>query len=146
MSVEQILPAETLIQQYPPELHIYNGGNNLVLLTGNANIPLAEAVAARIGCTLDEPVSYFSNGESHVAIKENLRKRHVVIVQSGYPNPPLQKTDTEFMVDAARRGSADKIDVVYTHYPWQREDQKHRSRSSISASVVSSILQHLGAS
>lgn len=135
---------ELLRNKMPKEIHAFNGGD-LVMLSGNSNIPLAESVAAQIGFTIDEPVSYFKNGESHVAIEQNLRAKDVVIIQSGFPNPPLQKTDTEFMVDAARRGSARNITVAYTCFPYQREDQKHTSRSSIEASVTAQMLEFMGA-
>ena len=59
--------------------------NGFVLLTGTANLKLAQDVAKILGKNVDETVSVFADGEKRIVIPENLRKRDVFIIQPTCP-------------------------------------------------------------
>ena len=53
------------------------------LFCGTSNIPLAQAIAKVLDLTLgDVSISKFSDGELHIAFKENIRNEDVFIIQS----------------------------------------------------------------
>ncbi len=54
----------------------------LKIISGNANRPLSEEIAKRVGTKLcDAEVTRFSDGERRVRIKENVRGRDCFIIQ-----------------------------------------------------------------
>ena len=118
--------------------------NDYILLTGRANPNLARAVGKRLKKKVDEPISVFSDGETRVAIAQNMRRRHVFIIQP--TSPPVNDHIMELilMADAARRGSASEIIAVIPYFGYSRQDRKEKSRVPISASVIASLLEHAG--
>jgi phosphoribosylpyrophosphate synthetase len=55
---------------------------NLLVFTGNANRPLAEAVCKELGIRLGKAqVGRFSDGEVQVEIEENVRRQEVFVMQ-----------------------------------------------------------------
>ena len=54
----------------------------LLVFTGNANRPLAEAVCKELGIRLGKAqVGTFSDGEVQVEIEENVRRQEVFVIQ-----------------------------------------------------------------
>lgn len=114
--------------------------NGYILLTGRANPKLAFDTAKILEHTLYEPITIFSDGEIRVRIPENLRRRHVFIIQP--TSTPVNDSIMEvmFMVDAARRSSASEITVVTPYFGYSRQDRKEMPRVPISSSVVANML------
>ena len=55
---------------------------NLLIFSGNANRPLADAVCKELGIRLGKAlVSRFSDGEVQVEIEENVRRQEVFVIQ-----------------------------------------------------------------
>ncbi len=80
----------------------------LHLVSGRANLPLAEEIAARLGVELGDPnTAEFANGELHCRFNESIRGADVFIVQSHSPAEGLSLNDSLMehliMVDAAQR-------------------------------------------
>src|SRR4029079_5098071 len=89
----------------------------LHLISGRANLPLAEEIAADLGVSLgDANLSEFANGELHCRFGESIRGTDVFIVQSHGANENIGLNDALMeqliMVDAAQRASAKRITVV----------------------------------
>lgn len=128
-----------------PDIETVYQSENLVLLSGKANPALARDIAHILRKKLDEPISIFGDGETRVKIAQNLRRNHVVIIQP--TSPPVNDHIMEliFMIDAARRASADEITAVIPYFGYSRQDRKEMSRVPISSSVVAGMIEWVGA-
>ncbi|MCS7206236.1 MAG: ribose-phosphate pyrophosphokinase [Leptospiraceae bacterium] len=117
----------------------------LLLISGNANRPLAEEVAKYLNLKLaDVSIKKFSDGEISVKINENIRGKDVFIIQP--TSAPANDHIMELLltVDAVRRASAKRITVVIPYYGYGRQDRKSEPRVPISARVIADILQVTG--
>jgi ribose-phosphate pyrophosphokinase len=117
-----------------------------VILSGNANRPLAEKICEKLGKTLGTAdIRRFSDGELFVEIGENVRGRDVYVVQSTCR--PVNDTLMELlvMIDALKRASAKEINVVAPYYGYARQDRKVAPRTPISAKLVADLMTAAGA-
>ena len=108
----------------------------------NSNRPLAEKIAEELGLPLSEcTVSHFADGEISITIHESVRGREVYVIQS--TSDPVNDNLMELliMIDALRRASAKKINVVLPYYGYARQDRKARSREPITAKLVANLLE-----
>jgi len=107
----------------------------LVIITGNANRPLAEKVCDILHVELgDAKIGRFADGEVDVIIP-NVRGKHVVILQ---PTPPPAENWIEvlLMADAARNSSAEEITVFMPYMGYTRQDRKDKPHRPISARAM----------
>jgi ribose-phosphate pyrophosphokinase len=123
----------------------------LHLISGRANLPLAEEIAADLGVSLgDANLSEFANGELHCRFGESIRGTDVFIVQSHGANESLGLNDALMeqliMVDAAQRASAKRITVVCPYYGYARQDRKSEGREPITAKLIADMFKVAGAS
>jgi ribose-phosphate pyrophosphokinase len=112
----------------------------------NSNRKLAAEMADLLGCELGKcSVSQFSDGEIQIHIEENVRGSEVFIVQS--TSAPVNEHILELliMLDALKRASVSKINVVIPYYGYARQDRKARSREPITAKLVANLLEKAGA-
>lgn len=117
------------------------------LLAGNANRPLAEAIAAYMHVELtNASVKRFSDMEVFVEIHENVRGEDVFVVQpTSYPaNDNLM--ELLVTLDALRRASADRVTAVIPYYGYARQDRKTTPRTPITAKLVANLITQAGAS
>src|SRR5215467_1804621 len=99
------------------------------ILTGNANRPLAEAIAAYLQLPLTSAsVRRFSDMEVFVEINENVRGEDVFVIQpTSYPaNDNLM--ELLVALDALRRASARRVTAVIPYYGYARQDRKSSPR------------------
>ena len=116
------------------------------LLTGNANQPLARAIADYLALPLTQAsVRRFADEEVFVEIHENVRGEDVFVIQStGFPaNDNLM--ELLIMIDALRRASAKRITAVIPYFGYARQDRKPGPRTPISAKLVANIITTAGA-
>src|SRR3989339_1135766 len=119
--------------------------NGFVLLTGTANVKLAQDIAKILGKDADETVSEFADGEKRIIIPENLRKRDVFIIQPTCPPVDSNIMELLLMIDAARRSSASEITAVIPYFGYSRQDRKDRPRVPVSASIIARLIEYAGA-
>lgn len=114
------------------------------ILTGRSNPQLARDVGSLLAMNIDEPVTVFKDGESHVKISSNLRRKEVFIIQS--TSPPVNHNIMEliFMIRAARRASADEVNVIIPYYGYARQDRKDQPRVTISGADIADMLDAAG--
>lgn len=118
----------------------------MIVFSGNANRPLAEAVAAALHVELgDADVSRFSDGEVHVEINESVRGADCFIIQPTCPPADAHLMELLVMIDALRRGSAGRIVAVLPYYGYARQDRKVRGREPITAKLVANLITAAGA-
>ncbi|MEK7480036.1 MAG: ribose-phosphate diphosphokinase [Patescibacteria group bacterium] len=110
-----------------------------------SNDGLAKKIAEQLGTTLGAvELQTFSDGEQYVRFEENLRGKHIFLVQS--TNSPAENWIRLLLaIDAARGASASEITAVVPYYGYARQDRKARSREPISARVFAMTLENLGA-
>ncbi len=118
---------------------------NYVLLTGSSNPDLAQSIAKFLKKGLFNPVSRFADGEIRVKVPENVRRRHVYIIQPTCPPVNTSVMELILMIDAIKRSSADEITAIIPYFGYSRQDRKEMPRVPISASVVANILTNAGA-
>lgn len=113
----------------------------LVLLSGNANRPLADRIAKYLKTQLiNAEVDAFSDGETHVKILENVRGCDVFIIQPTSPPTNQNMMELLVMVDAVKRASAGRITAVMPYFGYARQDRKDQPRVPITAKLVANLL------
>ncbi|WP_033826375.1 ribose-phosphate diphosphokinase [Bacillus andreraoultii] len=121
--------------------------NKLKLFTLNSNPKLAEQIAEVIGVSLGKcTVNRFSDGEIQINIEESIRGCDVFVVQSTSNPVNEHLMELLIMIDALKRASARKINVVMPYYGYARQDRKARSREPITSKLVANLLETAGAS
>src|SRR5213080_1091731 len=116
------------------------------LMTGNSNLPLAQAIAQYLEIPITEAsVRRFADEEIFVEILENVRGEDVFVVQStSYPaNDNLM--ELLICIDALRRASAKRITAVLPYFGYARQDRKPGPRTPISAKLVANLITTAGA-
>jgi ribose-phosphate pyrophosphokinase len=117
------------------------------LIAGNANRPLAEAIAAYLRVDLTKAtVHRFADMEVFVEIHENVRGEDCFIIQpTSYPaNDNLM--ELLVIIDALKRASARRITAVIPYFGYARQDRKPGPRTPISAKLVANLITTAGAS
>ncbi|ATY83625.1 ribose-phosphate pyrophosphokinase [Kyrpidia spormannii] len=118
----------------------------LKVFTGNSNPALVREVVEHVGVELGRSrVTRFSDGEIQVKIEESVRGCDVFVVQS--TSAPINENLMELliMVDALKRASAKRINVVVPYYGYARQDRKARPREPITAKLVANLIETAGA-
>ena len=117
------------------------------LISGNANLPLANAIARRMSMhrgvnvgLVDARVERFNDGEIFVEVFENVRGEDMFIVQptSNPANDNLM--ELLIMCDALRRSSAARITAVIPYFGYARQDRRTKARTPISSKLVANML------
>lgn len=97
-------------------------------------------VAAGVGQTLR-----FADGNIFVRIGQNVRGRHVYLVQSTVFPTNDNFMELLFWVDAFRRASAASVTVVVPYFSYAKGDKKDEPRVSIRARVCADAIEAAGA-
>ena len=122
------------------------------LISGNANMPLAKAIARRMSLhrgvnvgLVDARVERFNDGEIFVEVYENVRGEDMFIIQptSNPANDNLM--ELLVMADALRRSSAARVTAVLPYYGYARQDRKSGPRTPISAKLLANLITSAGA-
>jgi len=116
------------------------------VFSGSSNKPLAEAICERLQVPLGKAViSRQQSGEIHVSYEESVRNCDIFIVQS--LSHPVNELLVELlvMIDAAKRASAQSINIVMPYYGYARQERKSKPREPISAKLVADVLTTVGA-
>lgn len=121
------------------------------LISGNANRPLAQAIARRMSMPrgmsvnlLDARVERFNDAEIFVEVYENVRGEDMYVIQptSNPANDNLM--ELLIMVDALKRSSAARITAVIPYFGYARQDRRAKARTPISAKLVANLLTEAG--
>jgi len=120
--------------------------DRLKIFSGSANPCLAREICASLGMELGALLlETFSDGEVYLQFQENVRGMDVFLIQPTCRPVDHHLMELLFMIDAAKRASADRITAVLPYYGYARQDRKDKPRVSISAKVVASLLERAGA-
>ncbi len=116
------------------------------LIAGNANQPLAQAIAKYLEVPLTQAsIRRFADMEVFVEIDENIRGEDVFVIQpTCYPaNDNLM--ELLITLDALRRSSARRITAVIPYFGYARQDRRTGPRTPISAKLVANLITTAGA-
>jgi ribose-phosphate pyrophosphokinase len=115
------------------------------IFTGNANRPLAAAIAGYLETPLSNArVVQFSDGETFVELNENVRGVDAFIVQPTSSPVNDHVMELLIMADALRRASAGSITAVLPYYGYARQDRKVAPRTPITSKLVADLIQAAG--
>ncbi len=116
------------------------------LFSGNSHRELAEEIAKIMGKPLSKAeVKKFSDGEISVSIGESVRGFDCFIIQSTCDPVNDNLMEVLIMMDALKRASAGRINVVIPYYGYARQDRKAKARDPITAKLVADLLEAAGA-
>lgn len=117
----------------------------LILLSGNANRPLAESICQCLKVNLGEAyVGSFSDGETRVEIQQNVRGAEVYIIQPTCAPANNNLMEALVLVDACRRASASLITLVVPYFGYGRQERKSAPRTPITAKLAAHLIEAAG--
>jgi ribose-phosphate pyrophosphokinase len=90
-------------------------------------------------------VKQFSDGETAVTLNETVRGVDCYIIQSTCAPVNDNLMEVLILIDAMKRASAGRINVVMPYYGYSRQDRKASARQPISAKLMADLLQTAGA-
>ena len=118
---------------------------DLAIFSGLGNVPLARAVASRLGIPLGRRlIARSPDEELHVEIQENVLARVVFIVQP--TGPPLDRNLMEllFLTDACRRAGANHVTAIIPHFGYSRQDRNASGQQALGARLIADVLRTAG--
>jgi ribose-phosphate pyrophosphokinase len=121
------------------------GKGPLLLLSGRANLPLAQEIGEIMGEPVDGVTIYdFADGETFVRIDRNARGRDVFIIQPTTA-PAENIMELLLLIDAAKRASAARVTAVIPYFGYGRQDRKDQPRVAIGAKLMANLVVTAGA-
>ena len=119
--------------------------DEILILSGTANIPLAERIAENLSLKLaDMPIRRFADNEVFVQIEESVRSKDTYVIQPT-SNPSNENWMELFLIiDALKRADARSITAVVPYYGYCRQDRKNEPRVPITAKLVANLLTASG--
>jgi ribose-phosphate pyrophosphokinase len=87
----------------------------------------------------------FSDGNTFVRILENVRGRHVYIVQSTVFPSNDKFMELLFWIDAFKRASSESVTAIMPYFSYAKGDKKDEPRVSIRARVCADAIEAAGA-
>lgn len=119
---------------------------DLKVFSGSASTELAESICSRLGLSLSKlEITRFSDGEIGLEIGETVRGKDVYIIQSTCPPVNENLMELLIIIDACRRASAARVNVVLPYYGYARQDRKSRGREPVTAKLVANLIETAGA-
>lgn len=90
-------------------------------------------------------VRHFADGETLIEIGQSVRGKDVYVIQSTCA--PVNESIMELliMIDALKRASAKKINVITPYFGYARQDRKAKPRQPITSRLIADMLQTAGA-
>jgi ribose-phosphate pyrophosphokinase len=138
----------------PPDLNpevIMQPVKDPKLIAGNANLPLAKAIARRMSMhrgmsvnLVEARVERFNDQEIFVEVFENVRGEDMYVIQSTSNPANDNLMELLIMTDALRRSSASRITAVIPYFGYARQDRRAKARTPISAKLVANLIETAG--
>ena len=120
--------------------------DDFFIFSGSAHPELSKKIANYLSVKLGKvSVERFPDGEIFVKFLESIRGGDIFIIQpTSYPtNDNIM--ELLIMLDAAKRASASRINVVMPYYGYARQDRKDKPRVPITAKLIADLLTTAGA-
>lgn len=119
--------------------------DNARIFSLTANIELTKEVASLLGVDVSKVnVSHFADGEILCEPVESVREKNCYIIQSTCGPVTEHLFEILIFVDALKRASAHKINVIMPYYGYARQDRKSKPRQPITSKLVADLLKTAG--
>lgn len=108
--------------------------------------PFTEEICSILNLPLGKMTSLkFKNDNNFVQILESVRDQDVYIVQT--TTPPVNERIMEMLItiDALKRASAKRINVILPYFMYSRSDKKDQPRIPITAKLIAQLIEAAGA-
>ena len=123
-----------------------SASRDIKIFSGSAHEKFASVICSTLGIQMSgRKIFRFSDGEIGLSLQESVRGTDAFIIQPTCA--PVNENLMELLViiDAMRRASAYRVNVVLPYFGYARQDRKARAREPITAKLVANLLQHAGA-
>jgi ribose-phosphate pyrophosphokinase len=118
---------------------------SLALLTGSANVPLADEVAKTLGVELaPRLLERFPDGELNIEIRRSVRGCDVYLMQPSCPPVDEHFFELFLMADACRRAGASRLTAVIPYFGYARQDRRARGREPVSTRLLADFIHASG--
>lgn len=120
--------------------------SKIQLISGRSYPVLAKKIARSLKIDLTPvEIKTFANSETYVRIKQKIRGDDIFLIQS-LPAPVNEHLmELLITIDALKRASAERINVVCPCLAYSRQDRKATSREPITAKLVANLITQAGA-
>ena len=123
-----------------------SGIKDLKIFSGTAHPDFAKRICSELGVRLAMARHYrFSDGESGLSIDESVRGSDVFVIQPTCCPSNDNLIELLIMVDAFKRASASRINVVTPYFGYARQDRKSKPREPITAKLIANLITNSGA-
>lgn len=112
----------------------------------NSAEEFTKEICDTLGLPLGQKEAFkFANDNNFVQLKETVRDQDVFIVQT--TKPPVNERIMELLItiEAIRRASAARINVVLPYFMYSRSDKKDQARIPVTAKLMATLLEAAGA-
>ena len=96
----------------------------------------------------DSEIQYFKNKEIRPVIRESVRGKDVIIIQTGSSDEEHSVNDyiieTYLLICTCKRSDANSVTLVMPNYPYARQDKKDNPRGSISSRDIADLFEKAG--
>lgn len=119
--------------------------NGIQLIAGSSHLDLAKKISKKLKIPLTPvTIKNFANGETYVRIEKKVRGDDVFVIQTmnGKVNDCLM--ETLIMVDALKRSSARRINLICPQLCYSRQDRRTRSHEPITSKLVANLITKAG--
>lgn len=122
------------------------GLREVKVFSGSAHKQFAEDICVSLGVPLSaSKIFRFSDGEIGVSIEESVRGADIYLVQPTCEPANEHLVELLIIIDALKRASANRINIVMPYFGYARQDRKTRSREPITAKLIANLLVKAGA-
>jgi ribose-phosphate pyrophosphokinase len=119
--------------------------DDLMIIPGSGSLELTASICEWLGVPVrDVNCHTFSDGNTFVQVKENVRGRDVFVVQSTIHRTNDRFMELLFWIDALKRASASTVTAVIPYFSYGKGDKKDEPRVSIRARVCADALEAVG--
>jgi ribose-phosphate pyrophosphokinase len=120
--------------------------DGMAVFAGSGSVQLTDSICQYLDISRGKnQVLTFSEGNTFVRVLENVRGRHVYIVQSTVFPANDNFMELLFWIDALNRASAESVTAVIPYFSYGKGDKKDEPRVSIRARVCADAIEVAGA-
>ena len=119
--------------------------NGIQLIAGTSHPELARKIAKKLKLTLTPTIiKKFPNGEIYVRLGKKVRGDDVFIIQTMTDQVNDCLMETLILVDALKRSSARRINLICPQLCYSRQDRRTQSHEPITAKLVANLITKAG--
>mgnify|MGYP001369260899 CR=1 FL=1 len=120
--------------------------NGIQIIAGTSHPKLAEKISKKLNLPLTPVlIKKFQNTEIYVRIGRKVRGDDIFVIQTMGDNVNDSLMELLIIIDALRRSSAGRINVICPNLGYSRQDRKVQSHEPISAKLVANLITTAGA-